>query len=492
MAKKKAVVIGSGFSGLSVSALLAKHGFDVQVFEKNDSPGGRATQISEQGYVFDKGPSWYWLPDVYEDFFALFGKRPEDYYTLSRLDPSYRVFFKNQEVIDVPASHAELFSLFDSIEPGSAQKLKKYLEEAAYKYQIGMKEFVHKPSLSISEFIDMRILKSIFKMGMLQSIHSYIRKRFTDPRLIQILEFPILFLGATPKDTPALYSLMNHADLTLGTWYPEGGFYSVVKAMERLAKEQGVAFHYQSMVEEIGVSENEVKGVRVNGEFIAADVVVGSADYHHIEQYLLPKQYRSYSESYWEKRNMAPSALMYFLGFDKSIKNLLHHNLCFDEDFDQHAHEIYKDPTWPKNPLLYISATSKTDAEVAPEGNENIVVLIPTAPGLESTPEIREQYLDLTIKRLEQLTGDEIRSHLVYQKSYAHEEFVEDYHAFKGNAYGLSNTLRQTAILKPSIVHKKLPNLFYTGQLTTPGPGVPPTIISGQVVAHEIIKRFLR
>ncbi|MGM0567523.1 MAG: phytoene desaturase family protein, partial [Bacteroidota bacterium] len=376
------------------------------------------------------------------------------------------------------------------IEPGSAAKLSKFLKEAEYKYRVGMKEFVYKPSLSVTEFFDLRILKSLFRMGMFQSIHQYVRKNFSDPRLIQILEFPILFLGAAPKDTPSLYTLMNHADLTLGTWYPDGGFYAVIKGMEKLATEQGVKFHYDAAVESISVANGKANGVVVNGEKYEADVVVGSADYHHVEQHLLPKKYRTYSQKYWDKRNMAPSALLFFMGFNKKIKNLLHHNLLFDEDFDNHAAAIYEQPHWPEQPLLYVSATSKTDKNVAPEGHENVVVLIPVAPGIDGSEHIREEYRDLVINRIETLTGDKIKDNLVYSRSYAHEEFLGEYNAFKGNAYGLSNTLRQTAILKPSIVHKKLPNMFYTGQLTTPGPGVPPVIISGQVVASQIAKRF--
>lgn len=491
MQKKRVKIIGAGFAGLSSASTLASMGYDVEVFEKNFKPGGRATQLKEQGFHFDKGPSWYWLPDVYEDFFGKFGKRPEDYYTLQRLDPSYRVYYSKDDVIDVPASQRELLDLFESIEPGSAEKLGKFLEEAAYKYRVGMKEFVYKPSLSVTEFFDMRILKSLFKMGMFQTIHSYVSRRFADPRLRKILEFPILFLGATPRTTPSLYTLMNHADLTLGTWYPDGGFYSVVKGMETLARDLGVKFHYSQPVDEILVENGKAKGIRVDDEKLDADVVVGSADYHHVEQHLLQPEHRQYSEKYWQSRKMAPSALLFYLGFDKKLKNLLHHNLLFDADFEKHASHIYDNPGWPEEPLLYVSATSKTDANVAPDGHENIVVLIPSAPGLESGKSVREKYLEITIRRIEHLTGEKnLRDHMVYKRTYAYEDFVEEYNSFKGNAYGLSNVLRQTAILKPSLVSRRVPNLFYTGQLTTPGPGVPPVIISGQVVAKEIHKRY--
>lgn len=490
MQRKKVKIIGAGFAGLAAASSIAWKGYDVEVFEKNFRPGGRASLIEEEGYRFDKGPSWYWLPDVYEDFFGKFGKKPEDYYALKRLDPSYRVYFSREDAVDVPASQSELFDLFESVEPGSAKHLKKLLDEAAYKYEVGMKEFVFKPSLSITEFFDMRILKSLFRLGMFQTVHSYVKKRFSDPRLRQILEFPILFLGSKPKSTPSLYTLMNHADLTLGTWYPDGGFYSVVKGMETLAKDLGVKFHYEAPVEEILVGDGKANGIKVGGEKFDADVVVGSADYHHVEQNLLQPQYRQYSHKYWNSREMAPSALLFYLGFNKKIDNLLHHNLLFDESFEEHASEIYDHPEWPEKPLLYVSATSKTDGNVAPEGHENIVVLIPVAPDMKSGKEVREKYLDLVLDRMEAITGENLREHLVYRRSYAQEDFIKEFNSFKGNAYGLSNILSQTAILKPSLVSKKVPNLFYTGQLTTPGPGVPPVIISGQVVANEIEKRF--
>ena len=487
---KKIIVIGSGFSGLASASCLAKEGFDVTVLEKNEMPGGRARKFETRGFTFDMGPSWYWMPDVFEEYFGLFGKKPADYYDLVRLDPSYRIFFSKQEIMNVPAKMEELSQLFDSYEPGSSANLRKFLHEAQYKYEVGMREFVHKPSLSFWEFADVRIAKSMFRLQMFQSLSSHVRKLFKNEKLIQLLEFPVLFLGATPENTPAMYSLMNYADMALGTWYPMGGMSRIIDGMVTLAKELGVKFELGNEVKQIYVPNGHAtKVITDKGEY-AADIIVGSADYHHLEQNLLPEKSRQYSKKYWEKRVMAPSSLLFYLGIDKKLKNLKHHNLFFDRDFRQHAIEIYENPAWPTDPLFYVCAPSITDSSVAPAGCENLFVLIPLAPGLDDTDELREQYFSVVMERLEDLTGQDVRNHIVYKRSFAHRDFKNDYHAFKGNAYGLANTLLQTAFLKPKIKSNKVNNLYYTGQLTSPGPGVPPSLISGQVVAREISRRM--
>jgi phytoene desaturase len=485
---KKVIVIGAGFSGLAAASVLASKGFNVKVFEKNSIPGGRARKLEENGFMFDMGPSWYWLPDVFERFFNFFGKSASDYYKLVRLDPSYRVIYSKDEVFDVPAGRDNVVDFFESIEPGSGKKLVKFLDEAEYKYRVGVNKLVYKPARSLFEFVQWDVIKGVFRLDLLKSFHSYVRRNFKDPRLWPILEFPVIFLGATPKRTPALYSLMNHADIGLGTWYPMGGMYEVVKAFETLARSLGVEFYYDSPITGIVTSGKNVKGVKVGDEYYDTDYLVGSADYHHIESSLLPGNKTNYSEKYWESREMAPSSLMYYLGLDKKFKNLIHHNLMFDQDFDVHATELFEEQKWPSNPLLYTSVTSKTDPSVAPESMENLVVLIPVAPGLVDNEQIREKYYDLVMDRIESLTGEAVRDHVVYKKSYAQNDFLSDYNAYKGNAYGLGNTLLQTAILKPKLHSKKLKNMVFAGQLTTPGPGVPPTIISGQVAAGEIIK----
>lgn len=486
---KKIAVIGSGFAGLSASSTLAKAGYDVTIFEKNESAGGRARKFEVDGYMFDMGPSWYWMPDVFENYFNFFGKKASDFYTLKRLDPSYRIYYSKQEVLDVPAGLDALYQMFDKLEPGSSTHLRKFIAEGKFKYEVGINKLVRKPGLSLTELLDMDLFKGLFKLHVFESISTYVKKYFKHPQLVQLLEFPVLFLGATPENTPALYSLMNYADLALGTWYPEGGMHKIVEGMVSVAKEQGVKFEFNSAVQAIEVDGNRVKGVTVNNTFRAFDYVVAGADYHHVEQTLLPPAYRRYTEAYWDKRVMAPSSLIFYLGVNKKLKKLLHHNLFFDQDFSKHAVEIYDKPAWPSNPLFYVCCTSKSDDTVAPAGHENVFILVPVAPDLEDNDTIREKYFNMVLDRLETLTGESLRSNIVYNRSYAHRDFISDYNAFKGNAYGLANTLRQTANLKPSILNKKLINLFYTGQLTVPGPGVPPSLISGQVVAEELMKR---
>ncbi|MDX1939727.1 MAG: phytoene desaturase family protein [Saprospiraceae bacterium] len=487
---KKVIVIGSGFAGLSAATCLAQAGYDVTVLEKNSTPGGRARQFVEQGFVFDMGPSWYWMPDVFEQYFAHFGKKPSDYYDLVRLDPSYRIYFGKNDKMDVPANLEDLHALFEKYELGSSAHLKKFLAEAEYKYQVGMSEFVHKPSLSVLEFADWRIVASLFRLQMFSSISKSIRKLFKNKQLIQMLEFPVLFLGAKPEHTPAMYSLMNYADLALGTWYPMGGMYKIIEGMLALAEEMGVKIHLNQEVKSIYVPNGHATKVITQHQEYDTDIIIGGADYHHVEQELLHKKNRQYTEQYWDKRVMAPSSLLFYLGIDKKLINLHHHNLFFDADFDQHAIEIYEKPQWPSKPLFYVCAPSVTDASVAPEGCENLFVLIPLAPDLEDTEALREQYFSIVMDRLENLTGQDIRKHIIYKRSFAHNDFKKDYNAYKGNAYGLANTLLQTAFLKPRLRSKKVSNLFYAGQLTTPGPGMPPSLISGQVVAKEIIKNI--
>jgi len=486
---KKVIVIGSGFAGLAAAANLARYGASVTVLEKNDSPGGRARKFTAEGFTFDMGPSWYWMPEVFDNFFRHFGHRTEDFYELKRLDPSYRIVFEN-ETVDVPAQLRELYELFEKIEPGSSRALKEFLDEAAYKYKVGMEEFVFKPSYSIREFADWRIVQSLFQLQMFSSVSSVIRKHFKDERLIQLLEFPVLFLGATPQKTPAMYSLMNYADLVLGTWYPMGGMHEIVKAMVSVCEAQGVHFEYNAEVRSIDVKNGLVRGVETAKGYFEADVLVSGADYHHTDRALLPEKYSNYSKKYWDSRVMAPSSLLFYLGVDGKIPGLLHHNLFFDADFEKHAREIYEEPAWPDRPLFYVCAPSVTDPAVAPEGKENLFFLVPLAPGLEDTEELREQYFEMILSRFEDRYNFPVREQILYRRSYAHRDFQADYHAFKGNAYGLANTLRQTAFLKPRLNNKRVTNLYYTGQLTTPGPGMPPSIISGQVVAAEIAGKF--
>lgn len=487
---KKVTVIGAGIAGLSAAAVLADKGYQVDVYEKNNKAGGRINYFDLDGFRFEMGPSWYWMPEVFENFYNRFGYSASDFYDLRRLDPSYKVVFGQDDFIDIPANFEELVDLFESIEKGSGEKLIKFLNAAAYKYEVGMNEFVWKPSKSIFEFASLQILKNLFKLQLFNPISKEIASIVKDERLRKIIEFPVLFLGATAKNTPSLYSLMNYADLKLGTWYPMGGMYKIAEAFTKIAKEKGVNFHFNAEVSKINTDAHQAKSININGNNIAAELLVCNADYHHVDQMLLKGESSNYSESYWDKRKMAPSSILMFLGCDRKIEGLKHHNLFFDTDFDLHAEEIYKTPKWPTDPLFYVCCPSKTDTTVAPEGKENLFVLIPISTELEEEgiEAINEKYYNMIMKRLEKFTGVKITQHISSKRFFNINDFKNVYNSFKGNAYGLANTLFQTAFLKPGLKNKKLTNLYYTGQLTTPGPGLPPSIISGQVVAKEIMK----
>jgi len=489
MKKKKVIVIGAGFSGLSTATQLAEWGYDVEIFEKNEQAGGRARVFKEQGFVFDMGPSWYWMPDVFEKYFSTFGKKPSDYYDLKRLDPSYSVILSPTEVIDLPAKLEGIKLLFEGIESGASEKLDQFLEQASYKYRVGITNFVWKPSRKISEFLSLKLLIDLIQLDVFQSFYTHIRKYFKSETLLKIMEFPILFLGAISQNTPAMYSLMNYAEITMGTWYPMGGMHQIIKGMVQLAEEKGVKIHYNQEVLGFDIEDKKVKAIQLKEGKHYADAVIASADYHHVET-LLGDNYRNYSEAYWDKRVMAPSSILFYLGVSKRLPKLKHHNLFFDRDFSIHSHEIYTEPAWPSDPLFYASAPSVTDPSIAPAGCENLFLLIPVAPNLTDSEEVRDKYFEQLMDRLESYCGTSIRDSILYKRSYAHKDFQKDYHAFKGNAYGLANTLMQTAILKPSLKNKRLKNLYYTGQLTVPGPGVPPALISGLVVAKELDKEL--
>jgi phytoene desaturase len=482
---KHIIIIGSGFAGLSAACVLAKEGVKVTVLEKNKQAGGRAGVWEQDGFRFDMGPSWYWMPDVFENFFALFGKKPTDFYELKRLDPGYRVYYDKDDLIDVPSTRLELAQLFESIEPGSSTQLDRFLKQAEYKYKIGMGEYVFRPSHTLTEFIDINLIKKSLGMQLFNSMSRHVRKYFKHPKLIQLLEFPVLFLGATPQNTPAMYSMMNYADLVLGTWYPMGGMNEIVKAMVKLAEGLSVEIKLDTEVTQIDVVDKLVSNIQTNKGNMQADLVIAGADYEHVDQHLLAEPYRNYNRKYWDSRVLSPSSLLFYVGVNKKIKRIQHHNLFFDEDFGQHAKDIYQSPKWPDKPLFYVCCPSKTDTSVAPDGCENLFFLMPVASGLEDNDIIREQYFELLLSRFESITDESIRDAIVVKRSYALNDFKADYHSYKGNAYGLANTLTQTAFFKPAMRNKHIKNLLYTGQLTVPGPGVPPAIISGQIAAKE-------
>ncbi|MFV5686361.1 phytoene desaturase family protein [Flavobacterium sp. GB2R13] len=486
--KKKITIIGSGFSALAASCYLAKSGHQVTVFEKNAAIGGRARQLKKDGFTFDMGPSWYWMPDVFERFFFDFDKKTTDYYELIKLSPAYRVYYAVDDFIAIADNLPDIIFAFEAIEKGSGKILNEFMAEAKSNYDIAIKKLVYRPGVSPLELVTK---ETALKMGQFfTNISKEIRKKFKNERLIQILEFPVLFLGAKPSDTPSFYSFMNYADFGLGTWHPKTGMFDVVRAMESLAIELGVTFETNSNIEKIIVENKVAKAIVVNGGTIASDLILSGADYHHTET-LLDKEHRAYSEKYWESRVFAPSSLLFYVGFDKKIENISHHALFFDVDFYQHAKDIYDEPQWPKQPLFYANFPSLTDTTAAPEGMESGFFLIPLAPGITDTEELREEYFNKIMDRFETLTKQSVKNNIIFKQSFCKNDFVSEYNSFKGNAYGMANTLLQTAFLRPKLKSKKVKNLYFTGQLTVPGPGVPPALISGKLVSELINKQFL-
>ena len=487
---KKVIVIGSGFSSLSAASYLAKAGLEVSIFEKNDTPGGRARQLKKDGFTFDMGPSWYWMPDIFENFFQDFGKTTNDFYELERLDPGYQIYFKDK-LLKVYADLDQLCETFEEIEKGSGKKLAKFIAKAKKNYEIAIGKVVMRPGISPLELVTP---ETAIRVGQfLKSVSDVIKKDFKDEALRAALEFPVLFLGAKPENTPSFYIFMNYADYGLGTWHPKGGMYEIVKAMVSIAESNGVTIRTSSPVSKIKISENGIaEGIVLeDGSFHEADFVLSGADYHHSET-LLPKHYRQYSEAYWEKRTFAPSSLLFYVGFNKKLDSTFaHHNLFFDTDFKAHASDIYDEANWPKEPLFYANFPSASDASMAPEGKEAGFFLIPIAPGIEDTQQLRDKYFNKIIKRLEDFYGESLQEHIEFIESFCVNDFVSEYNSYKGNAYGLANTLRQTAFLRPKLASKKVSNLFFTGQLTVPGPGVPPALISGKIVSELLLKKKL-
>ncbi len=491
MAQNKAVVIGAGFGGLSAAALLAKDGFDVTVLEKNEQAGGRARVWEKDGFVFDMGPSWYLMPEVFENFFSLFGKKSSDYYKLVRIDPNYRVFFGKDEVRDVPADRKKIESLFDQLENSGGEKLRRYMESSSYQYRVAMKDFMYRDYDSLLDIFNWQLISKGLKLHIFESLDRFACRYFKDDRIRKILEYTVVFLGGSPSNTPALYSIMSHVDFDLGVWYPYGGIGEVVKGFHKLAEEQGASILCDHAVKRIEVTSNRARIVVTDKGIFPADLVVINADYQYAENKMLDPGKRNYSPRYWEKKKIGPSAFILYLGINKRIPGLLHHNLYLDPKWEQHFREIFAQPAWPTSPSFYISCPSKTDPTVAPRGMENIFILVPVAPGLEDSEQIREKYYQKVIASLEELVGEKIQESIKVKRIYAHRDFKNDYNAYKGTALGMAHTLFQTAVFRPSHHNKKVANIYYTGNYTHPGIGVPMVVISSQIIRDLIRKEYV-
>ncbi|NPV50013.1 MAG: phytoene desaturase [Candidatus Methanofastidiosum sp.] len=488
----KIVVVGTGFGGLSAAALLAKNGFDVTVLEKNDHPGGRASVYSEKKFYFDMGPSWYLMPDVFENFYAQFGKKPEDFFELKKLDPSYRIYFGGEKVIDISADLEKNFALFDTFEKDGGKKLQKYLESAGKMYEVSIKELMYRDYRTIFDFMDPKLMSQGLKLNLLDNLDKFVSKHFESDEAKKIVEYSIGFLGSSPHNTPSFYHIMSHIDLTLGVWYPEGGMRKVADSVYRLAMSYGAKFHFDEPVVKIEVEDKKATRVITGKNSYNADLVIVNADYAHAELDLIDREYNTYSEQYWDKRVMAPSALVAYVGVDKKFDELAHHTLFLDKDWSKGFDTLFdpKKAAWPENPSYYVNVPSKTDTTAAPKGMDTLFILVPLAPGLKDTPEMREQFYNKIMDNLEKTIGQNIRDHIVVKRIFALTDFKERYNAYKGTALGLSHTMMQTALFRPSHKSKKVKNLYYSGHYTHPGIGVPMTLISSQIVAEEIIKEY--
>jgi len=484
--KKHAVVIGGGYGGLSSAALLARDGWDVTLIEKLDDLGGRARTWKTGGFTFDLGPSWYLMPEVFERFFSLFDKNRSDYYNLLPLDPYYKVFFGAGETAVLSPRQEENIELFESFEPGGGDALIRYMDQATYKYEVAMKEFLYRNYKHLREFFNRRLMTEGLRLGIFKKLDKFVGSYVQDRRSRQILEYAMVFLGTNPVEAPAIYSIMSHVDLKLGVFFPEGGMAGAAQGFVRLCEELGVKLVTGEDVVRIVTQQGKAVAVETTKQTYRADVVVSGADYHHIDTEVLETQDRRYSPRYWKKRVVAPSMFIAYLGINRKLPNLEHHNLYFAENWHSHFDTIFKDPAWPEKPCFYLSCISKTDPDSAPDGAENVFLLVPVAPGLADSDDQREAYLAHVLEHVREVTGEDLTRDVAVQRIYSHRDFIEDYHAYKGTALGLSHTLMQTAIFRPSSRSTKVENLFFTGQYTHPGVGVPMVLIASEIVADEI------
>jgi phytoene desaturase len=491
MAPKRIAIVGAGLSGLSAAALLAKRGFAVTVIEKNRTPGGVARSFTDKGFTFDMGPSWYLMPEVFERFFSAFNKKPSDFFNLISLDPSYKVFFGPHDAVVIQKDHAYIVQLFETLEAGAGERIIAYLDDARYKYETAMSEFLYRDYRSIFDFFNTKTMIGGVKLNLFQSLEKHIRRSFAHEKIQKILGYNVVFIGCSPFKSPALYSLMSHVDITLGVFYPKGGISRLVEAIYQVAKDHSVEFIFGEEAKAITVTQGRATTVETENQAIEADGFLAAVDYQHAEQDLIPPQYRRYSASYWNKRILAPSALLIYLGLNKKIPGLEHHNLFLSENWKRHFQAIFDTPSWPENPSYYIGCPSKTDPSVAPQDGENLFILVPVAPALDDDDRRREQFSDTILAHIEKMLEINITDSIIVKRIISPRDFKEAHKLYKGTAMGLAHTLFQSALFRPSHRSKKVSNLYFSSHYTHPGIGMPMVIISSHIIADIIERDFL-
>jgi phytoene desaturase len=487
-AETSVFVVGGGFAGLSSACYLADAGLEVTVLEKNDQLGGRASRLERDGFTFDMGPSWYLMPDVFERFFASFDAEPTDFYDLERLDPHYRIFFKDGDRCETSADHAAMRELFESYEAGAGEAFDSYLETSQHHYETAMEHFVFEDRSRPRDWIDPDVMRAApVGMQLIGSMQRHVEKYFENPKLQQIMQYSLVFLGGSPQNTPALYNIMSHVDFNLGVYYPEGGFGAVVEALVELGEQLGVDYRTGNEVTEITRARDEFIVETAEREY-RPDRVIANADYAHVEQELLPDHERQYDDEYWESRTYAPSAFLMYLGVEGDVDPLAHHTLVLPTDWDGHFEQIFEQPAWPDDPAYYLCVPSQTDPSVAPEGHSNLFALVPIAPGLDDREDFRESYRDQILADVAENTGVDLRDRIVVEEHFSVSDFGERYNATEGTALGLAHTLRQTSLLRPSNRSSAVEGLYFTGAFTTPGIGVPMCLISGEHSAEALLE----
>jgi phytoene desaturase len=486
---KKAVVIGAGVGGLALANILAKTGWKVSVYDRLPQAGGRMGELRAKGFMFDTGPSWYLMPEVFQHYFELLGEDVSAHLDLIKLSPAYKVFYDYHKPITVTGSLKKDERTFDAIEAGAGQKLRDYVRTAERNYRAAMEHFLYNPFTRAGSLANRRVVAQLpaLSQQLIRPLHSHVARYVRAQPLQQILEYPMVFLGASPWNAPALYHLMSFLDFKQGVYYPRGGMYRVVEALQRVGEKLGVAYHFNATATKIEVAGGRATAVQFGKKQVAADLVVSGADLHFTETALLPESARTYPQKYWKKRVAGPSALLLYLGIKGELPQLQHHNLFFVKDWKQNFADIFERKAWPENASIYVCKPSATDKSVAPKGHENVFVLVPL-PADINHPEQLEAAADRYLTQLEKMANiPDLRERIVYKSMRGPADFAEMYNSWNGTALGMAHLLKQSAFWRPGARSKKVQNLLYVGGGVQPGIGVPMCLISAEVAYKQLV-----